>query len=210
MKQILLTAIACALVSLPLQAAEKGWQDLFDGKSLKGWKESEGKSSFSVKDGMIVAQGQPKGHLFYAGEVNGGVFTDFELKADVKTTPGSNGGVYFHTAWQAGGWPKQGFECQVNATHSDRIKTGSLYAVKNVMDDAPHKDHEWFNYHIIVKGEKVTIKVDGKTVNEWTQTEELRNRPDGARKIQPGTFALQAHDPKSVVYFKNIKVKPLK
>lgn len=209
MKQILIAAAALTLGSSLLTADEAGWQSLFDGKTLNGWKESEGKSSFSVKDGMIVAHGQPKGHLFYAGRVNNAVFTDFEFKADIKTTPGSNGGVYFHTAWQAGGWPSQGFECQVNATHTDRIKTGSLYAVKNVMDNAPHKDHEWFNYHIIVKGEKVTIKVNGKTVNEWTQNEEFRKRKDGARKIQPGTFAFQAHDPKSVVYLKNIKVKVL-
>jgi len=194
---IALSLFTC--LAIQAQCDDSGFVSLFDGKSLNGWKESDGKSSFSVKDGMIVANGQPKGHLFYAGEVNGGVFTDFELKLDVKTTPGSNGGVYFHTRLQAGGWPKQGFECQVNASHTDRIKTGSLYAVKNVMDDAPHKDNEWFAYHIIVKGEKVTIKVNGRTVNEWEQPEEFRKRPNGGRKIQPGTVAPQAHEPASVV-----------
>lgn len=209
MKHFLIAFSCLALVATQAQAGESGFVSLFDGKSLKGWTESDGESSFAVRDGAIVAQGNPKGHLFYAGNVNGAVFTDFELKLDVKTTPGANGGVYFHTKHQADGWPKQGFECQVNATHSDRIKTGSLYAVKNVMDDAPHKDNEWFACHIIVKGEKVTIRVDVKTVLDWEQPEEFRKRPAGDRKIQPGTFAFQAHDPKSVVYFKNVRVKVL-
>ena len=210
MKRTLLSLLVFALVATSAAGAEPGWISLFDGKTLKGWKESGAKGSFTVKDGTLVAKGRPMGHLFYDGKVEGASFKDFELKVDVKTTPGSNSGIYFHTRYQPNGWPKAGFECQVNATHTDWRKSGGLYAVEDVKDIAPHKDNEWFAYHIIVRGEKVIVKVDGKTTVEWTQTAEYRKRPDGARKIQSGTFAIQAHDPNSVVYIKNFRVKPLK
>ena len=190
-------------------AAEPRWISLFDGKSLDGWKESGGKGSFYVEDGKIVANGKPMGHLFYVGKVEKASFKNFEFKAEVMTTPGSNSGIYFHSKYQEEGWPKAGFESQVNATQGDRRKTGGLYGVKDVMDVAPHKDNEWFEYHIIVKGESVTIKINGKTTTEWRQPESFRSRPDGTRKIGQGTFAFQAHDPNSKVYFKNVRVKPL-
>jgi hypothetical protein len=190
-------------------AEEQGWISLFDGKSLDGWKESGGKGSFFVEEGKIVANGKPMGHLFYVGEVENASFKDFQFKADVMTTPGSNGGIYFHTKYQEDGWPNAGFESQVNATQRDRRKTGGLYGIKDVMDKAPHKDNEWFEYHIIVKGDSVTIRINGKTVTQWTQPESFQSRPDGSRKIGQGTFAFQAHDPRSTVYFKNVRVKPL-
>lgn len=190
-------------------AEEPGWISLFDGKSLDGWKESGGKGSFHVEDGKIVANGKPMGHLFYTGKVENASFKNFQFKAEVMTTPGSNSGIYFHTRYRKEGWPEAGFESQVNATHGDRRKTGSLYGIKDVLDVAPHKDNEWFEYHIIVNGESVTLKINGKTVMQWTQPESFRTRPDGGRKIGRGTFALQAHDPNSTVYFKNVRVKPL-
>ena len=190
-------------------AEEPRWISLFDGKSLDGWKESGGKGSFYVEDGKIVANGKPMGHLFYVGKMENASFKNFEFKAEVMTTPGSNSGIYFHSKYQEEGWPKAGFESQVNATHGDRRKTGGLYGVKDVMDVAPHKDNEWFEYHIIVKGESVAIKIKGKTTTEWMQPESFRSRPDGSRKIGQGAFAFQAHDPNSKVYFKNVRVKPL-
>ena len=81
-----------------------GWESLFDDKTLNGWKASENKDTFSVRDGMIVAAG-PRSHLFYVGPVQKANFKNFELKADCFTTPGSNSGIYFHTEYQETGWP---------------------------------------------------------------------------------------------------------
>jgi len=205
--RVLTGALLCG--SLTLAAAdEAGWISLFDGKSLKGWKESGAPGSFRVEDGKLVANGKPMGHLFYAGPVKGAEFKDFELKLEVMTRPGANSGVYFHTRYQPKGWPRAGFEAQVNATHKDRLKTGGIYGVADVKDVAPHKDDEWWEYHITVRGNKVTLRVNGKTTMVWTQPKDWKGRyPD--RKLGSGTFALQAHDPNSVVYFRNIRVKPL-
>ncbi len=183
---------------------QKGqWQSLFNGENLDGWKASENKDTFSAKDGMIVVDG-PRSHLFYVGPVDDANFTDFEFKAHVMTTPGSNSGIYFHTEYQETGWPDKGFECQVNTTHSDRKKTGGLYAVQDVIDDAPSEDNQWFQYYIRVEDNHVIIQIDGETTVAWTQPEDWDRE---GRRIGEGTFALQGHDPKSVVYYKNIMVR---
>ena len=207
MLRILTCALLCGSV-LSATAGEKGWISLFDGESLKGWKEAGAARSFVVEDGKIVANGKPLGHLFYAGPVRNADFKNFELKLDVMTMPQANSGVYFHTKYQAEGWPKTGFEAQVNASHKDHRKSGGLYGIVDVNDVAPHVDKVWWKYHIIVKGPRVSIKINGKTTAEWTQPDDWKRKSSG-QKIDRGTFALQAHDPDSVVYFKNIQVKPL-
>ena len=73
------------------------------------------------------------------------------------------------------------------------------------MLDAPAKDNEWFTQEIIVNGKQIVIKVNGKTLVDYTEPEGV----EGGRKLSSGTFAIQAHDPKSRVLFKNIQVKPL-
>jgi len=179
------------------------WQSLFDGKTLEGWQASENKETFTTRNGMIVAHG-PRSHLFYTGLVNDANFKNFEFKADVMTTKGSNSGIYFHTEYQETDWPSKGFECQVNTTHSDRKKTGGLYNVQDVIDEAPSVDDQWFHYYIRVEDNHVIIQIDGKTTVAWTQPEDWEQ---SGRKIGEGTIALQGHDPDSVVYFKNIMVK---
>ena len=217
MRKLLLMALLVApLIATNAEQAkgkkkgEKGFISLFDGKSLKGWKvNKENPKSITVKDGNIVIDG-PRAHLFYAGDVQDHNFKNFVLRAQVKTYPKANSGIYFHTKYQDSGWPDAGFEAQVNNTHGDPKKTGGLYAVKDV-NPAPAKDGDWFNYEIRVKGKKITIKINGKVTSSWTEISNaphLKSMP--GRKLGSGTFALQAHDPKSVVHYRNIRVKPLK
>ena len=215
MKKLLLMALLVApFVAVNAEKAkseksEKGFISLFDGKSLKGWKvNSENPKSIFVKDGNIVIDG-PRAHLFYAGDVQDSNFKNFVFRAQVKTFPKANSGIYFHTKYQDKGWPDAGFEAQVNNTHGDPKKTGGLYAVKDV-NPAPAKDGEWFDYEIRVKGKKIDIKINGKVTSRWTEVPNaphLKSMP--GRKLGSGTFALQAHDPKSVVHYRNIRVKPL-
>lgn len=186
--------------------ASDGWVSLFDGtKGLEGWRASENEGTFKVEDGKLVVHGK-RSHLFYTGSVNGGTFRDFEFQAQVMTMPKANSGIYFHTAYQETGWPDKGYECQVNTTHSDRKKTGGLYGVQDVIDDAPSKDGEWFHYYIKVVGKRIVIKIDGKTTVDWTEPDDWDR---GGRKIGSGTFAIQGHDPDSLIYYRNIMVKPI-
>jgi hypothetical protein len=203
----------CACVGLlamvPLMAAEEGFTSLFNGKDLTGWKASEHPDTFSVKDGAIVAHG-PRSHCFYVGNFNRHTFKDFELKVDIMSLPKSNGGVYIQTEYQETGWPGKGFEVQVNNTYpGDPRLTGSLYQVADNTVEAA-KDNEWFTEDIIVKGNGITVKVNDKVVAQWTQPKDWAGTKDfPERRIGAGTIALQAHDPGSTVYYKNIRIKPL-
>jgi hypothetical protein len=192
--------------SLLAEESEDGWVTIFDGKSLEGWKASENKDSWSIEDGAIVCFG-PRSHLFYVGDDK--PFENFEFKADVMTRPGANSGIYFHTRYQETGWPKYGHESQVNITHSDTIKTGSIYGIVKVTDP-PAKDDEYWTQHIIVQGRNVVVKVNDKVVVDYTEPEDQEAASDEfERRLGKGTFALQAHDPESKAYFKNIRVKRL-
>lgn len=198
----------CQLALEKKQCSEaEGWYCLFDGKSLNGWKASENKGSFTVRDGMIVVNGE-RSHLFYIGPIENANFKNFEFKADVKTLPGANSGIYLHTAYQETGWPKKGYECQVNNSHKDPKRTGSLYGVENITESAA-KDNQWFTQHIIVRGNRIILKTNGKVTVDHTEPKDVTRKDWPGRKLSSGTFALQGHDPDSVVYFKNIMVRPL-
>jgi hypothetical protein len=194
----------------PLFAAEKGFTSLFNGKDFSGWKVNEHTDTFSVKDGAIVAHG-PRSHCFYVGDFHNHTFKDFELKVDVMTKPNSNGGIYILTEYQPEGWPGKGFEIQVNNTYNrDPRKTGSVYEVKDNSEKVA-EDDKWFTEDIVVKGDTITVKVDGKLVSEWAQPADWAGTKDfPGRRIGTGTIALQGHDPGSTVYYKNIRIKLLK
>lgn len=215
--------LLCLLVSLPLVAEAKdpiesavaapsqatGWTPLFNGKDLTGWTVSENPDTFRVEDGAIVVQGD-RAHLFYSGEVNGGSFKDFELWVEVQTEPQANSGIYFHTAYQDEGWPEAGYEVQVNQTHSDWRKTGGLYGIADVKDTSPVQDGDWYSQHISVHGKRIVVRVNGEVTVDYTEPDDLQRQPQfSGRKLGQGTFALQGHDPGSLVRFRQVWVKPL-
>ena len=204
---------APVLLAFAMQAApavEPGFTSLFNGKDFTGWKLSN-EASWSIENGAIKANGTA-GHAFYDGPFRNHMFRNFELKVDVMTKANSNGGVYVLTEYQEKGFPRKGFEIQVNNSYvKDRVKSGSLYHVQDVLDNSPAKDDEWFTEHIIVKDNTITVKVNDKQVVSWTQPADWAGGREGAGRAMgsPGTIALQAHDPNSTVYYRNIRIKPL-
>src|SRR5260370_34966744 len=201
-----------AVAALPIAFAQDGWISLFNVKDFTDWKIGGNPATVTIIDQALVANG-PVAQAFYDGPVQNHDFKNFELMVDVKTAPISNGGVYFHTEFQDRGFPRKGFEVQVNNTHGDPIKTGSLYHVKDIgADDIKDivKDNEWFTEDILVQDNTVTIKLNGKEVVKWTQPPDWNGGSEGSgRALSHGTFALQGHDPGSTVHYKNIRVKPL-
>ena len=126
----LLCAAALALVwtwLLPAQQTPGGWISMFDGKTLNGWKASENESGWTVEDGAIVGRG-PRTHLFWMVQE----CENCEFKATVKINHGGNSGMYFRAAFGPG-WPK-GYEAQVNNSHKDWRRTGSLYGIQDVKE----------------------------------------------------------------------------
>ncbi len=211
MKKIPVVFILALFVSCYATKKESGnigWISLFDGASLQGWKASENPSTFTVENKAIVVHG-PRAHLFYEGSVMNRQFKNFEFRALVMTTPGSNSGIFFHTAYQENGWPNKGYEVQVNNSQTDWRRTGSLYAVQDVKE-VYVKDNVWFTEYIKVEGNRVIVKINDHTVVDYTEpkgVEKIEGRAE--KRLSNGTFALQGHDPDSKVYFKDIWVRPL-
>jgi hypothetical protein len=200
-----LTALLTATVHLANAEVEPGFTSLMDGKTFNGWKlAEENQGTWKIEDGAFVAHGS-RCHLFYVGDAK--PFKNFHLKAEVMTEPNSNGGIYFHTKYQAQGWPKSGFESQVNVTHGDWIKTGSLWGVANV-GLTTAQDRKWWTQEIIVQGNSVTVIIDGKKVLEYIEPPGVQPG-EFVRKLSEGTFALQGHDPCSTIRYQNIRVKRL-
>ena len=191
--------------SIPVQA-ESGFISLFDGKTFTGWKLSkENPDSFVIEDGAFVTRG-PRAHLFYVGDL--APFKNFELKVDVWVDHNSNGGIYFHTKYQEAGWPTGGFECQVNVSHKDWKKTGSIYDVANI-GLTPVADKTWWTQHITVEGNTISVRLNDVLVVQYKEPEGAQPGEDFDRVLGEGTIGLQCHDPDSVVRYKNIRIKIL-
>lgn len=184
------------------------WISLFNGKDLDGWKVGENASTFSVEKGTIKVAG-PKAHLFYVGDVENHNFKNFEFKASVMTKPKANSGIYIHTKYQEASWPSQGYEVQVNNSHGDWRRTGSLYSIQDVMENYA-QDDEWYTEYIKVEGNRIIIKINDIVVVDYTEPEHPKREESTVNRVlKEGTFALQGHDPGSVIYYKDIMVKPL-
>jgi hypothetical protein len=227
------TAFGPVVAADDKSSADQGWVQLFNGKDLTGWKlypqpnkrdiqevikkENGGRliafygklrkngqevPLWRVQDGLLIGSG-PHSHLF----TERGDFENFRYRVEAMINDRGNSGQYFRTAFTPE-FP-QGYEAQINATHADPIRTGSLYPAGRlgkfkeeitVMNTAPHKPNEWFTQEVIANGNHIIIKVNGKTTLDWK---------DPLNTYKKGHFALQGHDPGTVVKFKKVEVKEL-
>jgi hypothetical protein len=200
--------IAASVATAASAYASTGWLDLFDGTTLNGWKPSANPDTWSVRDGMLIGNG-PASYLYYTARP----FKNFEFETDVLTRPGANSGISFHSAFLASTSPKKGFEVQIvnpvtgASTSRERKLTGSLYALRNV-HQALVNDNEWFRVQIAVRGKNIQIRINGILTVDYTEPDTPLN-PASGRVISDGLFALECHDPGTLVHFRNIHVRPL-
>jgi hypothetical protein len=201
----------------PTSAADN-WQSLFNGHDLRGWHANFDSEAFTVEDGALRIEGlgRKAAHLFYVGD-NGKKpepFKDFELQATVRAEPNANSGVFIHTDYQLRNEHRHlanGYEIQLNSSPHERLKTGSLYAVVDVLE-SPVDETEWFELHITVKDKRIVVKVNDEVVVDYTEPPNVERPADRKGRVlsaNGGGIALQAHDPQSVWYFKAIAVQRL-
>ncbi len=205
---IRLFAFVSSLLVVPTSIRADDWVTVFDGKTMAGWKANEKPESFSVENGELKMKGG-MAHLFCEKEG----FADlknFEFKAEVKTLPGANSGVFFHTENRGPGGLKKGYEAQINTSFAkDPRKTGSLVDVKD-LDKSPVEDNQWFEFHLVVKGKQIIVNINGKPAVDYTEEDKpVRKKGREERILSHGPIALQAHDPESTTYFRNIQIKKL-
>lgn len=208
--------VSASIVAPVALAAEKAeWIDLFDGRTMNGWRPSEHKTSWTVVDGKLAANG-PRSHLFYVGPVHDADFRNFELEVVLTTKPQCNSGVYFHTRYQETGFPEKGFEIQVNNTaqgeggYLERKKTGSLYGLRNIYKQLVPDDKP-FQIRAAVRGKNVQIRVNGELLVDYFEPTPpvIPSGGEKERFLDHGTFALQCHNDGSKATYSSVRVRPL-
>ncbi len=194
--------------------AEEGWVTILDEKSFKDWKVAPGDAKSKVeesdtekkvvagdpkkdgkwefKDGVLHAEGGVS-HIFSPRDD----YENFQFKAEIKIKDKGNSGQYIRTKF-GNGFPK-GYEAQVNSTHSDPKRTGSLYNFKNVTEMLVPPD-TWFTQEVIAEGNHIIIKVNDKVAVDYV---------DEKNTYMKGHFAFQQHNLGSEVWVKNVVVKEL-
>jgi hypothetical protein len=195
-------AMCLGIPASSLQAQEEKWISLFDGKTLDGWeKVGQEKSNWEVKDGAIVGTGQPSMLVCTKGP-----YKNFRYRAEIQINDKGNSGLYFRTSRKPGFL--DGYEAQIDSTHSDPIRTGSLYGFSHVYKQLVKPD-TWFVYELEVRDDvwrgremvRIKITVDGNELYEYL---------DFAKTFKSGHFAFQQHDPGSKVSIRKVEVMPLK
>lgn len=210
--------LSFVLALAPAAIRADDWRPLFNGKDLTGWRANNDPDSFAVKDGVlrVRASGKTSAHLFYVGDLKDGVekFKNFDLEATARAEPDSNGGIFVHTDMSTRDSAKhlaKGYEVQLNSSSREKRKTGSLYAVVD-RAESPVDETKWFAIRVVVRDKRITIAVDGKELVDYTEPADVKRPKERAGRLFAaggGGIALQAHDAKSVWYFKEIRVKRL-
>lgn len=197
-------AVVAAMTFLPLStvtAQEEKWVSLFDGKTLEGW-EKIGKdtSKWEVKEGALAGSGDASMLVNTKGP-----YKNFRYRAEVKINDKGNSGLYFRTTRKPGF--TDGYEAQIDSTHTDPIRTGSLYGMCHVYQQHVKPD-TWFTYELEVRDDvwrgkavtRIKITVDGNELFEYL---------DFAQTFNEGHFAFQQHDPGSYVFIRKVEVMEL-
>jgi hypothetical protein len=185
------------------QAGDKDskWVSLFDGKTMDGW-EKVGKedSHWEVIDKALAGSGTQSMLVCTTGP-----YKNFRYRVEVKINDGGNSGVYFRTTRRPGF--SDGYEAQVDSTHKDPIRTGSIYGLCHVYKQHVKPD-TWFTYEIEVRDDvwrgrdmtRIKVTIDGNELYEYL---------DFDKTFGEGHFAFQQHDPGSKVSIRKIEVMRL-
>jgi hypothetical protein len=199
-----LLTIALIGASTSSSRAEE-WVSLFDGQSLSGWTMVElgdkASSNWEVKDGAIVGTG--KASMLYSPKGN---YKNFRFRAEIKINDHGNSGMYFRCPAQKNTF-SEGYECQINSTHGDPIKTGSIYTFVHVYEQLVPPE-TWFTQEVEVVDKNyrgtvmphIRVLVNGKLLYEFL---------DHTKAFQQGYFAFQQHDPGSRVEIRKVEVMEL-
>ncbi|MEM1221953.1 MAG: DUF1080 domain-containing protein [Verrucomicrobiota bacterium] len=214
----LFSGILFILLSALTASADNGWQMLFNGKDLSGWRGTVDDDAFTVVDGMIRANaiGKQMNHLYYTGNLAEGYysFKNFEFEVSVRSEPNSNSGIYFHTDTSPRNnryMMANGYEVQLNSSKKEKRKTGSLYRVID-LDQSVVDESRWFQVNIKVTGKHILVHINDELIIDYTEPDNPeRDKNHEGKRISPegGAIAFQAHDPKSIFYFKDIRVREL-
>ena len=176
---------------------------LFNGKDLTGWKTHPSQpGKWRVENGVLIGSGPTTSHLY----TQRGDYKDFHVHIEARINDGGNSGIICRTAFAPSvNFPfvPLGYEAQINSTHRDLNKTGSLYVGFDALvsiREAPVPPGKWFTVEVIAEDKRIIVKIDGKTTADYT---------DNMRRFTSGHIVLQQHNPQTVAEFRKIEIKEL-
>jgi serine/threonine protein kinase/formylglycine-generating enzyme required for sulfatase activity len=205
-RKIEIKELPAASVTEAPAATTDGFEQLFNGTDLTGWKTHPSQpGNWRVENCVLIGSGPPeKSHLY----TERGDFRNFHLRVEARINDGGNSGLYFRSrfgpAWPADRptWPS-GFEAQIDNT-TPRIRTGSLYAgaagVVVCYSENLVPAGQWFVEEVIAEGNRLTIKVNGQTTALYLDEKRISAR---------GHIALQQNNSRTIAEFRKIEIKEL-
>jgi hypothetical protein len=214
-------ALLLSLFAVPgLRAADRdppaGFEKLFNGQDLSGWKVNEGGKidRWGAGDGLLFTRGSGGGWLMTEKE-----YGDFELRLEFKVPRAGNSGVALRSALRGAPHLDAGMEIQIldDPWYLDEKnykglkptqRTGSIYGIVPPSKDALKPAGEWNAYRIVALGRRITVELNGTTVvdaNLDDHKDRAKEHPGMLR--DRGHIGLQSHDGR--VEFRGIFVKPL-
>jgi hypothetical protein len=233
----ILVPLMLSLVA-PMQAGAQGWRNLFDGKSLAGWRglgyDSVPSAHWKVVDGAImkVASGNvakmPDGQPASGGDLmTVDAFRDFDLEFEWKVAPGANSGVKYNVSeamsLKSANHAALGFEYQVlddSLNDDNKIpshRAGSLYdmiapgAEKVLMPVG-----SWNRSRIVLRGNHGEHWLNGKLVVSYDLGTPRADSLLAASKYRsiPGFAERRAghivlQDHGDAAYYRNLRIRVL-
>jgi hypothetical protein len=150
-------------------SSNNGWEKLFNGKDLTGFKQLNGQAPYHVEAGMLIGtsvSGQP--NSFMATEKD---YSDFILEFEVLCDDGLNSGVQFRSLslpdYQNG--RVHGYQCEIDP--SDRAWSGGIYdearrgwlvtLLDNEIGRKAYKNNDWNLYRIEAVGDNIRVWLNG-------------------------------------------------
>lgn len=212
---------------------QQGWQLLFDGRTLNGWRgaymDSLPVRGWDVRDGMIIVRASGGGEAAFGGDiVTVKAYGNFDLRLEFKLTEGANSGIKYFVTEQQPRTPgsAKGLEYQLldDLRHPDaKLGIGGNRTLASLYDLMPAKNKharpigEWNSARIVVRGRHVEHWLNGTRVLAYERggVEFLRHKAaskfkdlTGFGEATKGHILLQDHG--NEVYFRNIKILVLR
>jgi hypothetical protein len=211
---------------LTAQERAEGWQLLFNGRDLAGWRSYTGgapASSWVVRDGTLMLTAN-SGRMSGADLVTAGSYGAFELALDWKVERGGNSGVLYlaRNAPQTKYIYETGLEMQIldDAGHSDgkipSHRAGALYDLTVPPPGAAHPAGSWNHARLRVEPGRIRQWLNGKlTADVPFGNADWRKRVAASKfakmplfgTFSSGVIGLQDHG--EPVAFRNIKLRQI-
>jgi hypothetical protein len=200
------------LLLLPAFAGD-GWRPLFNGRDLDGWAvaDAAGRPGYRVEDGAIRTQ-PGRGLLWYTREKIG----NRTVRVVYKMSSGNgNSGIFIRIPAPPdveNFARNHGIEVQIDDRDNDWHSTGVLYSMTRALSHPAKPPGEWNTMDITLDGLRTVVRLNGALVTDYDGVSPVPPKafpwePERGPRPESGYIALQHHDDKAVIWFREISVK---